>query len=154
MRALLISFSSQHLWLHWREPSVHLAGLFTDYEPGIHYSQTQMQSGTTGINTIRIYNPIKQGLDQDPKGTFVRQWVPELKDIDHDFIHTPWLSPNKPKGYPAPIVDEKTSRQGLPRCFTQLKENPSIRRLLGKFTLSMEAEKEANDQTNTNKPKE
>ena len=70
-----------------------------------------MQSGTTGINTIRIYNPIKQGLDQDPKGTFVRQWVPELKDIDQEFIHTPWLSPNKPKGYPPPIVDEKTSRQ-------------------------------------------
>ena len=124
MRALLISFSSQHLWLHWREPSVHLAGLFTDYEPGIHYSQTQMQSGTTGINTIRIYNPIKQGLDQDPKGTFVRQWVPELKDIDHDFIHTPWLSPNKPKGYPAPIVDEKTSRQAASKMLYAVKGKP------------------------------
>ena len=70
-------------------------------------SRLKCKFGTTGINTIRIYNPIKQGLDQDPKGRFVRQWVPELKDIDQEVIHTPWLSPNKPKGYPPPIVDEK-----------------------------------------------
>jgi len=54
MRAMLVSFSSYHLWLHWREPGLHLARVFTDYEPGIHWSQVQMQSGTTGINTLRI----------------------------------------------------------------------------------------------------
>ena len=101
-----------------------MAQLFTDYEPGIHYSQFQMQSGTTGINTIRIYNPIKQGLDQDPKGRFVRQWVPELKDIDQEFIHTPWLSPNRPKGYPPPIVDEKTSRQMASKKLYAVKGKP------------------------------
>jgi deoxyribodipyrimidine photo-lyase len=67
MRAMLVSFASYHLWLHWREPALYLARLFTDYEPGIHYSQVQMQSGTTGINSVRIYNPIKQGIDHDPR---------------------------------------------------------------------------------------
>jgi deoxyribodipyrimidine photo-lyase len=111
MRAMLMSFASYHLWLHWRKPALHLASLFTDYEPGIHYSQVQMQSGTTGINSIRIYNPIKQGVDHDPEGTFIRQWIPELKDMETRFIHTPWEAPSQMNGYPMPIVDEKTARK-------------------------------------------
>jgi deoxyribodipyrimidine photo-lyase len=111
MRAMLMSFASYHLWLHWREPALHLARLFTDYEPGIHYSQAQMQSGTTGINAIRIYNPIKQGLDQDPSGVFIRQWIPELRDLPLALLHTPWVRPDLCNGYPQPIVDEKIARQ-------------------------------------------
>jgi deoxyribodipyrimidine photo-lyase len=108
---MLMSFASYHLWLHWRKPALHLAKLFTDYEPGIHYSQVQMQSGTTGINAIRIYNPIKQSIDQDPNGVFIRQWIPELRHIDQAFIHTPWMAPSKISDYPMPIVDEKAARK-------------------------------------------
>ena len=68
MRAMLMSFASYHLWLDWRKSGKILANFFTDYDPGIHWPQVQMQSGTTGINAIRIYNPIKQGIDQDPQG--------------------------------------------------------------------------------------
>ena len=109
MRAMLMSVASYHLWLHWREPGLHLARLFTDYEPGIHWPQTQMQSGTTGINTVRIYNPIKQGYDQDPKGEFVRRWVPELASLNEAEIHEPWKSQQASKlldkAYPMPVVD-------------------------------------------------
>ncbi len=109
MRAMLIAVSSYHLWLDWRAPGEHLARLFTDYEPGIHWPQVQMQSGTTGINTIRIYNPVKQGLDQDPDGTFVRRWVPELADLEGRRIHEPWKAEGASKilgkTYPFPIVD-------------------------------------------------
>jgi deoxyribodipyrimidine photo-lyase len=66
----------------------------------------QMQSGTTGINTMRIYNPVKQGIDQDPTGSFVRAFVPELKDLPDPFIHEPWLWPGASAlPYPPPIVD-------------------------------------------------
>ncbi len=111
MRAMLMSFASYHLWLHWKYTADFLATLFIDYEPGIHYTQSQMQSGTTGINSIRIYNPIKQGKDHDPKGLFIRKWIPELSNIPQKDIHTPWLSKVKLKNYPLPLVDESTARK-------------------------------------------
>ena len=106
MRAMLMSFASYHLWLPWRETGLHLARKFVDYEPGIHWPQVQMQSGTTGINTIRIYNPVKQGLDQDPEGRFIRTYVQELAAVPDAFIHEPWRWEGAASlSYPPPIVD-------------------------------------------------
>lgn len=68
-----------------------------------------MQSGVTGINTIRIYSPIKQSHDQDPTGVFIRQWVTELADVEPEFIHEPWLMPMPPANYPAPLVELKAA---------------------------------------------
>ncbi len=93
MRAMVMAFSSYHLWFHWRLPAQLLAARFTDFEAGIHYPQAQMQSGTTGVNTARIYNPVKQSQDQDPEGAFVRRWVPELAKLPTQFIHAPWEAP-------------------------------------------------------------
>ncbi|OUD08738.1 deoxyribodipyrimidine photolyase [Marivivens niveibacter] len=109
MRSMVMSIASYHLWMDWRAPALHLARMFTDYEPGIHWSQVQMQSGTTGINTPRIYNPIKQGKDQDPTGAFTRRWVPELRDVPDAYLQEPWLWADAGRilgrTYPHAIVD-------------------------------------------------
>jgi deoxyribodipyrimidine photo-lyase len=107
MRAMLVSFASYDLWLDWRQTAPVLARLFTDYEAGIHYPQFQMQSGVTGINAVRIYNPIKQSYEHDPEGRFIRRYVPELKDIPLTYLHEPWQLLEPPKNYPAPIVDHE-----------------------------------------------
>jgi deoxyribodipyrimidine photo-lyase len=115
MRAMLMAVASYQLFMHWREPGLVLARRFTDYEPGIHWSQCQMQSGTTGINTVRIYNPIKQGREQDPEGCFIRRWCPELAAVPLPYLHTPWTMPEDlqqvvgcriGRDYPQPVVDQ------------------------------------------------
>ena len=111
MRAMLMSFASYHLWLHWRPTALHLARHFLDFEAGIHYPQAQMQSGTTGINALRMYNPIKQTYDQDPQGQFLRRWLPELARVPLPYLAEPHKLPPAQRhlrqDYPDPLVDHQ-----------------------------------------------
>ena len=92
---MLVSFATYNLWLDWKRIAGHLARVFLDYEPGIHYPQLQMQAGTTGINAMRVYNVTKQGVDQDPDGVFIRKYVPELRKVPTEYIHEPSKMPLK-----------------------------------------------------------
>ncbi|MEM0941893.1 MAG: deoxyribodipyrimidine photo-lyase [Bacteroidota bacterium] len=118
MRAMMVSFLCHHLDQDWKDGVYHLAQQFLDYEPGIHYPQFQMQAGTTGINTVRIYNPVKQSKDHDPEGLFIKKWVPELERVSIEHIHEPWLMTEMDqtrcgveigKDYPLPVVDLQKS---------------------------------------------
>ena len=136
MRAMVMSVASYHLWLPWQESGLVLARRFVDYEPGIHWSQCQMQSGTTGINTIRLYNPIKQGQDHDPQGVFIRRWLPELAAVPAVHLHEPWTMARSlqerigcrlGEDYPLPIVEPSAAaRQARDRIWA-LRQTPGFR---------------------------
>jgi deoxyribodipyrimidine photo-lyase len=113
LRGTLISFAVNELWLHWREPALFLAREFLDYEPGIHYSQMQIHSGTALSTHPLMYNPVKQAQDHDPRGEFVRKWLPQLAKVPTEFIFEPWKMPRAVQAgcgvhigqqYPAPLV--------------------------------------------------
>jgi deoxyribodipyrimidine photo-lyase len=138
MRAMLVSFLTHHLWQPWQAGAAFLGRQFLDFEPGIHYPQFQMQAATIGVNSIRIYNPVKQGYDHDAEGHFIRRWVPELRDIPPQFVHEPWkLSAMERQmygyepgaTYPAPIIpDIKQSYHKASEILWAKKEEISVRK--------------------------
>lgn len=134
LRSTVVSFLTHLLWQPWQAGTGHLARMFLDYEPGIHFSQFQMQAGTTGINMIRIYNPIKQSKEKDKHGVFIKKWVPELKDLPVEYLHEPWkmtemeqLMHNFRLGenYPKPIVDFDKSYKFAQQKLWELKNSDS-----------------------------
>lgn len=149
MRAMLVSFATHLLWQSWQAISAHLSRQFLDFEPGIHFPQLQMQAGETGINNLRIYNPIKNSHIHDPDALFIKKWVPELAHLDTPFIHEPYLMTDLEQAmynfklgedYPNPIVDIKTARKKASDILWNLKKDPEVihesKRILKRHTLT------------------
>ena len=149
MRSLVVSFFTHHLWQPWQACAHFLARQFLDFEPGIHYPQLQMQAGVTGINMLRIYNPVKNGQDHDPEGQFVKKWLPELEMLPKEMVHTPWeVTPIEANvygfhpgiSYPLPIVDLQKARKHATNSLWPLSKSAQVKkegkRILAKHTLA------------------
>jgi deoxyribodipyrimidine photo-lyase len=139
MRAMLVSFATFNLWLHWRRPAIFLAKHFLDFEPGIHYAQFQMHAGTTPERAMLVYTPSKQAYDQDPTGEFIRKYVPELSDVPIEFLHQPHLMPPLfqqfhgcviGQDYPAPIVGEAESARTAKARLVEWRKRVAAKRVV------------------------
>jgi deoxyribodipyrimidine photo-lyase len=114
MRAMCASFFSYILKQWWKIGADHFYRHLVDADVAINYYQWQMQSGLIGVHANRIYDPTKQVKDNDPKGEFIRKYVPELRPVPDGFIAEPWKMPEKVqekcgveigKNYPRPVVN-------------------------------------------------
>lgn len=148
MRALVVSFFTHNLWQPWQEATTHLSQMFLDFEPGIHFPQLQMQAGETGINMLRIYNPVKNSLEYDPDATFIKKWVPELTNLDTPFVHQPYLMTELEqelynfkldRDYPSPIIDMDISRKKASNTLWSMRHDKLVKdeslRILKKHTV-------------------
>ena len=148
MRALLVSFFTHNLWQPWQEATTHLSQMFLDFEPGIHFPQLQMQAGESGINMLRIYNPVKNSYEHDPDANFIKKWVPELRRLNTPFAHEPYIMTDMEQelydfklgvDYPNPIVNINITRKKASDTLWELRNNITVKkeakRILDKHTL-------------------
>jgi deoxyribodipyrimidine photo-lyase len=124
-RAMITSFATHALRIHWHTIVYELAKLMHDYVPGINVSQVQMQAGVTGTNTIRVYSPQKQLEDQDPHCHFVKKWIPELADTPNKEIIGHQSNPVE--GYLVPIIDFKAETKIMKDALYAKKKSPDGR---------------------------
>lgn len=132
VRMIVASFLVKHLLIPWTKGSNWLENTLVDYDVANNALGWQWTTGC-GIDAapyFRIFNPIAQGQRFDPDGSYVRKWVPELKNLPNKYIHCPWKAPNQilanaavelGKNYPFPIVDHNAARKRALDAYNQIK---------------------------------
>jgi deoxyribodipyrimidine photo-lyase len=122
-RMIVASFLTKHLLIHWKHGDLHFMQHLIDGDPASNNGGWQWAAGT-GTDAqpyFRIFNPVTQS-EKFATPEYLRYWVPELMTVPDKFIHTPWLAPQKPKGYPDPIIEHTFARNRTLEAFKKARE--------------------------------
>jgi len=128
VRMIVASFLIKNLLLPWQKGERWFWDTLVDADHANNAASWQWVAGcgADAAPYYRIFNPVLQGEKFDPHGEYVRRWVPELADVPDKFIHQPWLLPQPPEHYPAPIIELKTSRDRALRAYKTLNPGDEI----------------------------
>ncbi|MCL9817421.1 FAD-binding domain-containing protein [Natronocalculus amylovorans] len=167
MRSLVATFYSYILKQWWKRGADFLYYHLIDADPAINYTQWQSQAGLVGVHPIRVYNPRKQTIENDPDGTFIRKYVPELAPLPTTHLAQPDKTPLAVQAecgveigetYPYPVVEfeaEAAAARSLfeslhPRATEALRSDPELMR---RASLSRRARHDTTDPTTTDTSK-
>ena len=121
-RMIVASFLVKDLLIDWRWGERWFMQHLLDGDPASNNGGWQWSAGTgtDAAPYFRVFNPVLQGKKFDPRGDYVRRWVPELARLPFDRLHTPWELTETEQGrvgvclgrdYPLPIVDHAWARR-------------------------------------------
>lgn len=118
LRMVVAMFLTKNLQIDWRMGETYFMSQLIDGDFAANNGgwQWSASTGTDAAPYFRIFNPVSQSERFDPKGEFIRNWIPELADLPSREIH----NPGKRGNYPAPIVDLSESRKLTIALFAQL----------------------------------
>ena len=124
VRMVVASFLVKHLLIPWQIGEAWFWDTLVDADLAQNAASWQWVAGcgADAAPYFRIFNPSLQGARFDPHGDYVRRFVPELAGVPDRFVHAPWLAPNPPRNYPAPIIDLAIGRDRALAAFASLKQ--------------------------------
>ncbi len=132
VRMIAASFLVKHLLIPWQDGESWFWDTLVDADLANNSAGWQWVAGcgADAAPFFRIFNPVIQGKKFDPDGSYVRQWIPELRDLPTRYIHEPWSAPNDilseagiklGADYPQPIVEHASARERALRAFRSLR---------------------------------
>lgn len=122
VRMIVAMYLVKLLQQNWRDGERWFAQqlLDTDFASNNGGWQWCASTGVDAAPYFRIFNPYTQAERFDPKGDYIRRWVPELSSLDAKAVVQPPAQSLKQLGYPAPLVDYKGARESTLAAFKQL----------------------------------
>lgn len=133
LRMITASFLVKDLLIDWREGERYFMSQLIDGDLAANNGgwQWAASTGTDAAPYFRIFNPTTQGEKFDREGEFIRQWLPELRDVPGKAVHEPWKWAEKTGvtlDYPQPIVDHKEARLRTLAAYEEARERSLIKR--------------------------